>query len=282
MPLYKIGAGAMPTNNNVESLHQQYYSDCLQVHIEAIELCLDEGLAVGADYGVEFDLDGLMRMDTVSRIASLKEAVSGAIMAPDEARLKLNLPPVPGGKYPLIQQQNYSLEAIGKRDAQADPFGMSKPPPPPAPTPAPVPPEPAPAATPAPAGSKDLAAEFQLQARELVASTEAAMQALIASARGDAAAGVRAVETAAQAAVGTLTDAATGLREQTAQAAAAQQRAAESMVAAEAALAEARSLLTQRQAEPPTPAPAPEAAPEAAELLADAFLQLLAAEPVDG
>jgi phage portal protein BeeE len=42
-------------------------------------------------------------------------------MAPDEGRAKLNLPPVPGGKYPYLQQQNYSLEALAKRDA-SDPF----------------------------------------------------------------------------------------------------------------------------------------------------------------
>jgi phage portal protein BeeE len=42
-------------------------------------------------------------------------------MAPDEARFRANLPAVPGGAYPYLQQQNYSLEALAKRDAN-DPF----------------------------------------------------------------------------------------------------------------------------------------------------------------
>jgi len=139
MPLYKIGAGPMPTNNNVEALHQQYYSDCLQVHIEAIELCLDDGLAVPNGTGVEFDLDGLLRMDSATQIEMLAKAVGGAIMAPNEARARRNLPPVKGGASVYLQQQNYSLEALAKRDAQADPFKTASPPAPPPAPPAPPP-----------------------------------------------------------------------------------------------------------------------------------------------
>jgi phage portal protein BeeE len=59
--------------------------------------------------------------------------VKSGIRAPDEARARLNLPPVPGGKYPYLQQQNFSLEALAKRDAQEDPFGMKPKPEPVAP-----------------------------------------------------------------------------------------------------------------------------------------------------
>ena len=44
VPLYKINAGPVPVSNNVEALNAQYYSDTLQTLIEAIELCIDEGL----------------------------------------------------------------------------------------------------------------------------------------------------------------------------------------------------------------------------------------------
>jgi hypothetical protein len=40
--------------------------------------------------------------------------------------------PVKGGESPMIQQQNYSLAAVAKRDAQDDPFGTAKPAPAPA------------------------------------------------------------------------------------------------------------------------------------------------------
>ncbi|MNF05849.1 hypothetical protein D3C80_2056750 [compost metagenome] len=53
---------------------------------------------------------------------------SKGIMSPNEQRKKLDLKPVAGGNSPMLQQQNYSLEALAKRDAQADPFGTSPPP----------------------------------------------------------------------------------------------------------------------------------------------------------
>jgi HK97 family phage portal protein len=139
MPLYKIGAGTMPTNNNVESLNQQYYDDCLQPHIEALELCLDEGLEVPTGYAVELDLDGLLRMDSTAHIEMLTKAVGGAVMTPNEARARRNLPPVTGGNAVYLQQQNYSLEALSKRDARPDPFAKEAPSPAPAAAPAPEP-----------------------------------------------------------------------------------------------------------------------------------------------
>jgi HK97 family phage portal protein len=145
MPLYKIGAGPVPTSNNVEALQQQYYTDCLQVFIESLELCLDEGLGLttsstlSLETGTELDLDGLLRMDSDTQIKMLSESVKGALMKPNEARLKLNLPPVDGGDAVYLQQQNYSLPALAKRDRSDDPFGTAKPPAAPAPSPLPSP-----------------------------------------------------------------------------------------------------------------------------------------------
>jgi len=123
VPPYKIGVGSMPTYNNVQALNIEYYSQCLQVLIEAIELCLDEGLGMGENIGTEFDVDNLLRMDTTALINAEKEAVGAGIKAPNEARKRLDLKPVAGGNSPYLQQQNYSLEALAKRDAQEDPFG---------------------------------------------------------------------------------------------------------------------------------------------------------------
>lgn len=140
MPAYKINAGPMPTAGNVEALESQYYSGCLQIHIEDIEACLDDGLGVPDGYHVELDLDGLLRMDSLSQMEVLTKGVGGSVLSPDEARAKLNRSKVSGGNSPMAQHQMYSLEALAKRDAQPDPFGMTKPAaasPPPAPNPAP-------------------------------------------------------------------------------------------------------------------------------------------------
>ena len=46
VPAYLAGAAPPPAYNNIEALKQAYYSQCLQELIEAIELLLDEGLAL--------------------------------------------------------------------------------------------------------------------------------------------------------------------------------------------------------------------------------------------
>lgn len=124
-PLYKLG-GTVPAGRSIESLNQEYYSECLQSLIECMELSLDEGLALPEDTYTEFDLEGLLRMDTAAQVEALAKAVGGAIMAPNEARLKRNLKPLDGGDSVYLQQQNFSLEALAKRDALPDPFATTQ------------------------------------------------------------------------------------------------------------------------------------------------------------
>lgn len=117
VPAYMAGVGPLPTYNNIEALTHQYYGQCLQKRIEAMEACLFDGLEIAGDYRVQLDLDGLFRMDTSTLVKTLGEGAKAGLMSPDEGRKRLNLPPVPGGEYPYLQQQNYSLEALAQRDA---------------------------------------------------------------------------------------------------------------------------------------------------------------------
>ena len=130
VPAYMVGVGPAPAYTNVEALNQQYYSQCLQILIEAIELCLDEGLKVGDNRGIELDLDGLLRMDTATMIKAEAEAVGAAIKSPNESRRRLNLPPVPGGDTPYMQEQNWPLRLLNARQLPSE-----RPPTPPAPLP---------------------------------------------------------------------------------------------------------------------------------------------------
>lgn len=116
VPPYKIGVGQMPTVNNVQSLNIEYYSQALQVLIESIELCLDEGLWVGENLGTEFDLDGLLRMDSATQMDVLEKAKGK--LTPNEQRKRLNAPPVAGGDTVYMQEQDHSLEWLSHRDAQ--------------------------------------------------------------------------------------------------------------------------------------------------------------------
>lgn len=155
VPLHMIGAAVGQTGQNFGVLSQAYYTQTLQLLIEEVELLLDEGLKLDKvtdkNYGTEFDLEGLQRLDTAARFDAHGKAVKDGWMAPNEARAKENLPPVTGGETPYLQHQNYSLAALAKRDAKPDPFATEKPA-----TPA----LPAPAANDEEAAAEKLAAEF--------------------------------------------------------------------------------------------------------------------------
>ncbi|WP_137579284.1 phage portal protein, partial [Escherichia coli] len=125
VPAYKIGVGHPPSSDNVEALEQQYYSQCLQTLIESIELLLDEALETGENESTEFDVTTLLRMDSERRMKTLGDAVKNTLLTPNEARKRENLPPLAGGDALYLQQQNYSLEALSRRDAREDPFASA-------------------------------------------------------------------------------------------------------------------------------------------------------------
>lgn len=126
VPPFMVGIGTPPAGIPIEAVQQQYWSQALQSHITDIELLLTEGLEV-KDARTQYEmcvclnLDVLLRMDTAARYATWKAAVSGAIMTPNEARCKEDLPPQDGGDSCYLQVQNYSLAALAKRDAAGPP-----------------------------------------------------------------------------------------------------------------------------------------------------------------
>lgn len=129
VPPHKVNIGQMPNYNNIEALDQNYYSGCLQKLIEAIESCLDKGLGLEKNslpYQTEMNLKDLLKMDTPTKIKTYSDAVKG-ILTTNEAREELGYDSVEGGDAVLSQQQNFSLEALAKRDAKEDPFSSNKP-----------------------------------------------------------------------------------------------------------------------------------------------------------
>jgi HK97 family phage portal protein len=120
VPSHMIGIAPMPAYDaNIEARTQQYYSQCLQTHIEGIEALLDEGLGLTRDgspqiYGTEFDLEDLLRMDTKTKVDTTAESVRAGFVSPNEARARFNLAPTPGGEAPLMQQQNFPLPQLDR------------------------------------------------------------------------------------------------------------------------------------------------------------------------
>lgn len=127
VPAFLAGVGAEPNYNNVQNLTLRYYSQCLQSLIEAIELCLDEGLGMGETIGTEFDLEALLRMDTKAQM----EVVTGkkGIATLNEQRRDLGYGPQNGGDTIYLQQQDHSLAAIAARDQQLIEGPQEAPPP---------------------------------------------------------------------------------------------------------------------------------------------------------
>jgi HK97 family phage portal protein len=119
VPPHKISVGGMPNYNNIQALDTGYYSSCLQEKLEKIETLLEEGLEIARPMGIEFDLDDLLRMDTKTLIESEKDAAG--IKQINESRRRLNLPPVKGGDTVYLQQQNFSVEALDRRDQSPAP-----------------------------------------------------------------------------------------------------------------------------------------------------------------
>lgn len=130
VPPYKIGGlGQMPTAGNTGVLNQQYYDQALQYLVQKQEARLTEGLELRQpNFRIALDESVLLRMDPATRLEAHNKAVGGGWKAPDEVRREENLPPVEGGSTPYLQQQNYSLAALAKRDASDDPFGKASPP----------------------------------------------------------------------------------------------------------------------------------------------------------
>jgi HK97 family phage portal protein len=117
VPPWKVGLGERPSGE-LEALNIMYYQDALQLPIEHIEQLLDTGLEVEKDVYICIEREELFLLDSKSR-ATVDAILIKGIGTPNEIRRKWNLPPVTGGDSVYMQQQNYSLEALSKRDSAA-------------------------------------------------------------------------------------------------------------------------------------------------------------------
>lgn len=126
VPGWKVGVSPMPAYGNVQAANIDYYSQALQILIESLELCLDEGLELDnvkeRVLGVELDVDALLRMDSLTATEVEAKAIGAGFKKPNESRARFDLPPVDGGDACYLQQQNYSLAALNQRDQQGPPL----------------------------------------------------------------------------------------------------------------------------------------------------------------
>ncbi len=126
-PFHLVG-GPPPPYGNVQALTVQYFTQAIQSLAVQLEQVMDEGLELPKPYGTQFDIDDLLWMDSQTMMTTIGLGVGAGVLKPNEGRKKLGYKPVKGGNTPYLQQQNYSLEALDKRDAKADPFAAGTPP----------------------------------------------------------------------------------------------------------------------------------------------------------
>lgn len=125
VPFYKLGLGDIPAD--IVGVNQEYYDRILHPHIRDIEALFWSGLALATDLQVNFDTRELLRLDDKRRAEKHELLSRAGVKKPNEARAEEGLPPVKGGDTPYLQQQNFSLGALSKRDESDDPFGTKKP-----------------------------------------------------------------------------------------------------------------------------------------------------------
>lgn len=116
VPAWKIGAGDPAPYTSAEATNLQYLADCLQGHIESLELALDEGLELPPDIRTELDESSLLRLDTQTRFNVLGAAVREGLLTVNEARAELNRAPVAGGDQILRQMQDVPLKGGADND----------------------------------------------------------------------------------------------------------------------------------------------------------------------
>jgi hypothetical protein len=82
-------------------------------------LILSEGLGlINAGYRAEFDLTGLLRMDSQTQITVLATAVDKGLLTHNEARRLLGYGPEDGGNILFAQQQMIPLAAASRSATQ--------------------------------------------------------------------------------------------------------------------------------------------------------------------
>jgi HK97 family phage portal protein len=132
-----VGLPERGTHGSTEAMMQAWIASGLGFCLNHIEEAfgLTFGLKGQPDEYVEFSTSVLLRSAFKDRIEGLTKAVQGGIYSPNEARNEENLPDVPFGDEPRVQQQVVPLSAAGKI-----PASPAAPAAPPAPRPPPQPP----------------------------------------------------------------------------------------------------------------------------------------------
>jgi len=111
VPLAMINDMTASTFSNAEVMNQWFLSSRLGFLLDHIELELNRLFELPFNQRTNFDVHALLRTDRKTQMETLKTGVTGGILASNEARKELKLPPVEFGDEPRVQQQMVPLSA---------------------------------------------------------------------------------------------------------------------------------------------------------------------------
>jgi HK97 family phage portal protein len=119
-----IAEGIVVHNSNISVQRQMAYTDSLGPPLVMIEQAINaiivQGLLREPDIYVEFDFSGVLRGDTAKEIEALRNAISSALLTPNEGRTIMNRPPsIQPGADELWMPTN-NLAPIGSVPANED------------------------------------------------------------------------------------------------------------------------------------------------------------------
>jgi HK97 family phage portal protein len=108
-------AASTTWGSGIEQIVQGFYKLGLRPYLERIEASINFNLIPEADRGLifcEFDFNALLRADLSARLKTYKEAVTGGIMTPNEARGLEGWVEQEGGDDLYMQQQQVPLRLL--------------------------------------------------------------------------------------------------------------------------------------------------------------------------
>lgn len=118
IPLHMMQSLERATNNNIEHQGLEYAIYTATPWFVRIEQRISKSLfgpRESGTYFAEFDMDGLLRGDYVSRTTGIGRLVASACMTPNEGRYQMGMNPIEGGDKLYIQGAMVPLEMAGKK-----------------------------------------------------------------------------------------------------------------------------------------------------------------------
>jgi HK97 family phage portal protein len=112
VPPMFVGDYSRMTYANAEQNDLHFTKHCIAPWLTKIEQEVNRKMFAGTDYYCEFNMAGLLRGDFKTQMDGFARGIQSAIFTPNEARAKLNLPPLPGGDKLYIQQNMAAADAL--------------------------------------------------------------------------------------------------------------------------------------------------------------------------